>query len=520
MAKKSLGIEIGSTRIKAVLLEDFEMIVTSNFEWENQFIDGYWTYDLEYMWEVIRNVFSDLRNKYRIKFNRDLDRIDFFGVSAMMHGYLVFDDEGKLLTSFRTWRNTNTDEASNKLTDLFKFNIPHRWSIAHLYQAILNGEKHIDKISYITTLSGYVHWKLTGQKILGIGDASGMFPINQDYLEFDKEMISKFNMLIDSKVDWKLEDILPKVRLAGENSGFLNEEGLRLLGLHSILKNRPICCPPEGDAGTGMISTNSIYKNTGNISAGTSIFLMLVLERKLKQYYREVDIVTTPDGKAVAMIHCNNFTSDINNWVNLLYETIDLFEIKIKKSDLFEMLFKKSIEADSQQGKLLSCNYYAGEPIVKIDEGRPLFIQMPDSKLNIANFMQSHIFSALATLKIGLDNFMDMEDLKVDYIVGHGGFFKTRKIGQEYMANAINIPISVMSSADEGGAWGIAILALFINFKHAYSLSEYMNKVVFKVKDSLIYYPEKNKVENYNKYIQKYIKMLEIEKEAIEKFKL
>ena len=515
MAKKSLGIEVGSTRIKAVLLNGLEIEAKSDYKWENKYINGYWTYDLKKMWQGIAKVFEDLCDDYKSRFNKDLDYIDQIGISAMMHGYLAFDKDGNLLAPFRTWRNTNTDQASEELTELFKFNIPHRWSVAHLYQAILNKEEHTKNIAFLTTLSGYIHWMLTGEKVLGVGDASGMFPINQKGDDYDLSMIEQFNNLIIDKVTWKLENLLPKVKLAGQNSGFLLDSSKILFDKKGILKNNPQFCPPEGDAGTGMVSTNSIRENTGNVSAGTSIFLMLVLDKALKNYYREVDMVTTPSGKHTAMIHCNNFTSDINNWVSLFSEIIKGLNFKVENKDLFEYLFRSSLNADEKEGNLISCNFHAGEPILQLQEGRPLLIQQANSVLNVSNFMKAHIFSALATLRIGTDMLRDNESLNPNYIIGHGGFFKTELVGQKYMSQALDIPVSVLESAGEGGAWGIALLASYLEYTDKYSLEDYLDKIVFGNLTTKPYIPTPQETKEYKDYLQRYKKMIEVEKSAI-----
>lgn len=520
MVNLSLGIEVGSTRIKAVLLNGLEIEAKSDFQWENQFINGYWTYDLNEMWEGISKVFEDLCHNYKQKHNKDLNHIDEIGISAMMHGYLAFDKNGELLTPFRTWRNTNTEEASKTLTDLFQFNIPHRWSVAHLYQSIINEEKHVKDIAFFTTLSGYIHWKLTGQKVLGIGDASGMFPIDKDGKTYDTQMIHKFNRLVEGKVKWDIESILPEVKIAGEEAGNLLASSKTLIDKNGILQNLPKFCPPEGDAGTGMVSTNSIREKTGNVSAGTSIFLMLVLDKTLKNYYREVDMVTTPNGKHTAMIHCNNFTSDINNWVELFNELITGLNLKVKKQDLFEYLFKESLKADHKEGNILTCNFYAGEPIVNIPEGRPLVIQQPNSNLTISNFMKANIFSSLATLRIGTDKLRKNESIELDHIVGHGGFFKTKDVGQKYMAQALNVPLSVLESAGEGGAWGIAILASYLNYSGKYSLEEYLDEFVFKNQEMKKYLPTKAEINEYNNYLNRYKEMLEVEKIAVKRISL
>ncbi len=518
----ALGIELGSTRIKVVLIgPDHVPLANGLYSWENQFKNGYWTYDLEEVWKGLQAAFLDLADDFRKKFGRSLEKVGSIGISAMMHGYLPFDKEGNQLAAFRTWRNTTTGQAAEQLSELFQFNIPHRWSIAHLYQAILNGEEHVGKIDFITTLAGYVHWKLTGVKVLGIGDASGMFPIDTKTLDYDESMVEKFQRLIEKyNFDWTLREILPKVLLAGEHAGVLTEEGARLLDPTGTLQPGIPFCPPEGDAGTGMVATNSVKERTGNVSAGTSIFSMIVLEHDLENYYKEIDIVTTPTGKPVAMVHCNNFTSDINAWAKLFAEVMELMGSEVDMDKLFTVLFQKAMEADPDNGKLMSCNYYAGEPITGFDEGRPLFVRMPDSKLNAANFMRTQIYSALATLKIGMDILTTNENVTVDFLLGHGGFFRTKDVGQQMMADALNIPVSVMETAGEGGPWGMAILAAYaINKEKGQTLEEYLDQVVFAKAKPYTIAPTKEGNETYNRFIEVYKKMLVIERAAIDALK-
>lgn len=384
----------------------------------------------------------------------------------MMHGYLAFDKEGELLVPFRTWRNTITEEAAAKLTEVFQYNIPQRWSIAHLYQAILKKEEHVAKIDFLTTLAGYVHWKLTGEKVLGVGDASGMFPIDCKSGNYDQNMIRKFDELTEPcGYGWKLSDILPKVLSAGENAGTLTPEGAKLLDVSGNLEAGILLCPPEGDAGTGMVATNSVGVRTGNVSAGTSVFAMVVLEKELSKVYPEIDLVTTPDGALVAMVHCNNCTSDLNAWVNLFDEFAKSIGAAIDKNQLFSVLYHKALEGDADCGGLISYNYFSGEPVTGFDEGAPLFVRKADQTFNLANFMRTHLYSSLAALKAGLDLLFKEEDVKVDEMFGHGGLFKTKGVGQRIAAAAMNTPVSVMETAGEGGAWGIALLASYMQNK-------------------------------------------------------
>lgn len=515
-----LGIELGSTRIKGTLIdEQHKPIFTSEFAWENKYEEGLWTYNLNELWSGIQCIFKSISNQVLEKHGKPLTRVGSICFSAMMHGYLPFDKDGSQLTAFRTWRNTNTEEASKELSSLFKFNIPHRWSIAHLYQAILNEEEHINQIDYITTLAGYVHWKLTGSKVLGVGDASGVFPINSKNGDYDASMIKNFDELIaQNSLDWNLSDVLPEIKYAGEEAGILSEEGARLLDPTGILEAGIPLAPPEGDAGTGMVATNSIEKLSGNVSAGTSIFSMTVLDRDLKKYYKEIDIVATPAGDPVAMVHCNNFTSDINDWFKMFTEMFGLFGLTIEQSDLYENLFKKAMEADENTGDITVCSYYAGEPITRFQEGRPVMVRKPDSELNLANFMLSHIYSSLATLRIGMDILIESEDIKINQMNGHGGFFKTEIVSQQIMADVLNVPVSVLETSGEGGAWGAAILAAYAERgEKEQDLDEYLSTEVFASSDSNLRNPLKKGRDRFNRYLERYYSVLHVERKAIEK---
>lgn len=513
-----MGIEFGSTRIKAVLIdENYTSLASGEHAWENELVNGIWTYSIENVWIGLQDAYSNLKKEFENKFNTKLTKVGSIGFSAMMHGYLPFDEEGKQLTAFRTWRNTTTEISSEKLSELFKFNIPQRWSISHLYQAILDNESHVKNISYLTTLVGYVHWQLTGEKVLGVGEASGMFPIDSKEVDYNHEMIEQFNQLIEEKnYNWTLEEILPSVQTAGEKAGHLTEKGARLLDPSGYLEEGILLVPPEGDAGTGMIATNSISEHTGNVSAGTSIFSMIVLEKELSDYYVEIDMVTTPTGKPVAMVHCNNFTTEINDWVNLFEEVIKLLDLEVDTNVLFTRLFEESLEADDDVEKLLSVSYHSGEPITGFEEGRPLIIRTPDSKLTAGNFMRSQIYSALATLKIGMDILTKEEEVEIDDILGHGGFFKTENIGQQIMADALNVPVSVMATAGEGGPWGMAVLASYVaNKKENQTLEDYLNEEVFATQKEKTLQPKDKGKESFEKYLTQYKKVLEVEREAI-----
>lgn len=511
-----LGIELGSTRIKAVLIgRDHEPIASGSHAWENKLENGIWTYSLEDVWSGLQDCYRDLKDDVQKKYGARLRRVGAIGISAMMHGYLAFDAQGELLTPFRTWRNTTTAQAAAELTELFSFNVPQRWSVAHLYQAILNDEAHVGKIAFITTLSGYVHWKLTGRRVLGIGDASGMFPIDSDALDFDARMVELLDeRLIPRGFTWKLGDILPQVLCAGDEAGVLTEAGARLLDVSGELEAGIPLCPPEGDAGTGMAATNSVGVRTGNVSAGTSIFAMIVLERALSRVHTEIDMVTTPSGAPVAMAHCNNCTSDLNAWVNLFGEFAQEMGLEADAGALFGTLYRKALEADADCGGLVAYNYVSGEPITELEEGRPLFLRTPDSRFTLANFMRAHLYAALATLKIGMDILAE-EEVKIDQIFGHGGLFKTKGVGQQMMAAALNAPVSVMETAGEGGAWGIALLAAYrMHREPGEKLEDYLDRRVFAGKACETLAPLAEDVSGFARYMRRYEACIPVEKAA------
>lgn len=519
--ERFLGIEFGSTRIKAVLIDhNHEPIVSGSHEWENQYVNDFWTYSIDSIWDGLQDCYSKLAEAYYQKFQKPLTDVSAIGISAMMHGYMPFGEDDELLVPFRTWRNTNTGEAAEQLTRLLQFNIPQRWSIAHLYQAILNGEPHVNRISHLTTLAGYVHWKLTGKKILGIGDASGMFPIDDKTKKFNERMLRLMTEQLEKEnILWNLQDILPGILVAGEDAGNLTEAGALLLDPTGRLRAGIPLCPPEGDAGTGMVATNSVAERTGNVSAGTSVFAMIVLEKELAKVYPEIDMVTTPTGKPVAMVHANNCTSDINAWVGLFKEFSTSFGMEIDQNILFEFLYQKALEGDADCGDLLAYNYFSGEPITQFEEGRPLFVRTPDSRFTLANFMRTHLFSALGTLKIGLEIF-EKEDVKIDRVLGHGGFFKTKDVGQKIMAAAMNVPITVMETASEGGAWGIALLASYLlNKSNGEPLEEYLTRKVFAGKEGLTVVPDQNDLDSITSFMRRYKNGLTIERAAVDGFK-
>ncbi len=520
--KTVLGIEFGSTRIKAVLLSDErDLLATGEHAWENRLENGIWTYHLEAVWNGLRECYADLKKNVKMCYDVEIETIGAIGISAMMHGYLAFDEKNELLVPFRTWRNTMTEEASIALTELFGHQIPQRWSIAHLYQAILNGEEHVKDVRFITTLAGYVHWMLTGEKVLGVDDGSGMFPIDPETKTYDTGMLEKFDIKIaDKNYPWKIAETLPKPLLAGENAGKLTETGAKLLDPSGTLHSGIPMCPPAGDAGTGMVATNSVKVRTGNVSAGTSVFSMIVLEKKLSKVYPEIDIVTTPEGNLVAMVHCNNCTSDLNAWVNIFKEFCENFGIEMDMNNLYGGLYRKALEGDKDCGGLLAYNYFSGEHITHFSEGRPLFVREQNCKFNLANFMRTHLYTSLGAIKVGNDLLFDEEGIKVDVIYGHGGLFKTEGVGQSILAAALNTSVSVMKTAGEGGAWGIAVLAAYMLQKEeGESLSAYLENKVFKNAESICIEPNADDVTGFNQFIERYKAGLAIEKAAVHTLK-
>ena len=512
-----LGMELGSTRIKAVLIdEEHKPIAQGSHEWENQLVDGLWTYSVEAIWHGVQDCYADLRRNVREQYDTEIETLAAIGFSAMMHGYMAFNDRQEILVPFRTWRNTNTAQAAAELSELFVYNIPLRWSISHLYQAILNNEEHVKDIDFLTTLAGYVHWQVTGQRVLGIGDASGMLPIDPDTHNYSADMVEKFNNLISPKgYSWTLLDILPKVLLAGEGAGCLTIEGARKLDVSGHLKAGIPVCPPEGDAGTGMVATNAVKQRTGNVSAGTSSFSMIVLEKNLTKPYEMIDMVTTPDGSLVAMVHCNNCTSDLNAWVNIFKEYQQLLGVPVDTNEVFGKLYNMALLGDTDCGGLITYNYISGEPITGLAEGRPLFVRSANDRFNLANFMRANLYASVAVLKIGNDILFNEEKVMVDRITGHGGLFKTKGVGQRILASAINSPISVMETAGEGGAWGIALLGAFMieNTDHA-SLADYLDNRVFAGNTGIEIPPIPEEVAGFNAYIENYKKCLPIEEAA------
>lgn len=516
--KAVLGIEFGSTRIKAVLIdEENNPIAQGSHTWENQLVDGLWTYSTEAIWYGLQDCYAQLRKNVLEQYETEIETLAAIGVSAMMHGYMAFKGND-ILVPFRTWRNTNTGKAASELSQLFNYNIPLRWSISHLYQAILDHEEHVANIDFLTTLAGYIHWQITGQKVLGVGDASGMIPVDPKTKTYDAAMVDKFNKLIEPYgFSWKLLDILPKSLCAGQNAGFLTQEGANRLDVSGHLKAGIPVCPPEGDAGTGMVATNAVKQRTGNVSAGTSSFSMIVLEKELSRPYEMIDMVTTPDGSLVAMVHCNNCTSDINAWVKIFKEFQELMGMKVDMNELYTNLFNVATSGNPDCGGILAYNYVSGEPVTGLADGRPLFVRSANDKFNLANFMRAQLYGAIGVLKIGNDILLKEEKIKVDRITGHGGYFTTKGVGQKMLAAALNSPISVMETAGEGGAWGIALLASFVvNNAQGLSLEDYLDKVVFAGNAGEEIKPRPEDVEGFNSYIENYKRGLAIEQAAVE----
>ncbi|WP_455715995.1 xylulokinase [Anaerosporobacter sp.] len=514
-----LGIEFGSTRIKGVLLDDNNnMIASGGHAWENRLEDGIWTYHLEEVWTGLQECFKELKDNVKQLYDVELETIGAIGISAMMHGYLVFDEKDKLLVPFRTWRNTMTEQASTELGKLLGHQIPQRWSIAHLYQCILDEADHVKDIKFMTTLAGYVHWRLSGEKVLSVDDASGMFPIDTKTKTYYADMLEKFDREVaDKNYPWELIEILPKPLVAGESAGELTKVGAKLLDPSGTLKAGILMCPPAGDAGTGMVATNSVKVRTGNVSAGTSIFSMIVLEKKLSKVYPEIDIVTTPEGNSVAMVHCNNCTSDLNAWVNLFKEFCDTFGVEMNMDRLYGGLYSKALEGDKDCGGLLAYNYFSGEHITKFEEGRPLFVREQNCKFSLSNFMRTHLYTSFGAIKVGNDILIEQEGVKVDVITGHGGLFKTEGVGQKVLAAALNTPVSVMKTAGEGGAWGVAVLAAYMLWREEGEvLCDYLKNKVFVGAESTTIEPDAEDVAGFNVFIERYKSGIPIERAAVD----
>ena len=517
--KTALGIEFGSTRIKAVLVnEKNEPIASGGHGWENRYENGVWTYSLEDVWDGLHSCYQDLVRDVKEKYDVEFTTTGAIGISAMMHGYMPFDREGNLLVPFRTWRNNITGEASEKLSEAFHYNVPQRWSIAHLYQAILKGEEHVRDIDYITTLEAYVHWKLTGRRVLGIGDVAGMFPVDYQTKDYNEEMVQKFDELVAPYgFPWKLRDIMPQCLVAGQDAGCLTEEGAKLLDVSGRLQAGIPMCPPEGDAGTGMVATNSVAKRTGNVSAGTSVFASIVLEKALSAPYKELDMVATPSGHPVAMAHSNNCTTDLNAWVGIFKEFMESMGMDVDMDQLYGTLYRKALEGDPDCGGLLSYCYFSGEHMTGFEQGRPLFVRSPESKFNLANFMRTNLYTCLGAMRVGLDILFTKENVKVDRLLGHGGLFKTKGVGQQILADAVNAPVSVMETAGEGGAWGIAVLASYlIHKKEGETLEDFLDEKVFAGNTGSTLQPDPAGVQGYNAFMERYLKGIAIERAAVD----
>ncbi|MEE0954488.1 MAG: FGGY-family carbohydrate kinase [Eubacterium sp.] len=522
--KAVLGIEFGSTRIKGVLIDrDGEVLAVGFHDWENSFIHGVWTYGLDEIKAGLADCYASLEKEVEKTYGVAPTSYAAIGISAMMHGYIALDEKGMQLAPFQTWRNTNTQASADALTALFGVNIPLRWSIAHLYQRILDKEEHVEKLDFVGTLAAYVHMLLTGERVLGIGDASGMFPIDPETKDYDQNMVDQFNDLIaDRNYSWKLRDIFPRVLSAGEEAGTLTEAGARLLDPTGNLKAGIPLCPPEGDAGTGMVATDSVKPGTGNLSAGTSTFAMLVLKKKLEKLHREIDNVTTPDGYPVAMSHANNGTTDLNAIVGIFKEFCQLYGIDADMGDLYSKLYLHSLEGDPDCGGLLAYGYYSGENVTFINEGRPLFARMPESSYNLANLMRVNLYTSLGAVKMGLDILTKEEGVEIDRMMGHGGLFKTKGVAQRYLAAAINAPVTVMDTASEGGAWGIAVLAAYLlekKEKKDLNLADYLEQNIFSRMQGTTMQPDPEEVKGFETFTDHYKKGLAVEKAAIEAMK-
>ena len=512
-----LGIEFGSTRIKAVLIDaKGTPLASGDHGWENSYIDDNWTYSLEEVWAGLQDAYAKLAADVQAKYGEPLTQVGGMGFSAMMHGYLAFDKAGKLLVPFRTWRNTTTGPAAAELTQLLGFNMPQRWSVSHLHQAILNGEPHVKDIDFLTTLAGYVHWQLTGEKVLGIGDASGMFPIGSDALDYDQKKVDAYDAHVAAYgFPWKLRDILPKVLPAGAPAGCLTAEGAKLLDPTGTLQPGCPVCPPEGDAGTGMTATNAVAVRTGNVSAGTSVFAMVVLEKALSQVYEEIDMVTTPTGKPVAMVHCNNCTNEINAWASVFRGFLEALGQKPDMNAVYTAMFQSALRGEKDAGGLVLFNFLSGEPVAGMAEGRPLLVRSPEAKLNFANFMAAQLYSAVAALKLGMD-ILAREHVAVDRLLGHGGYFKTPEVGQRIMAAAMGAPVSVMETAGEGGPWGMALLAAYAVCKQpGQTLEDYLDQEIFAGQKSVTLAPDPEDVAGFEAFMARFKPALAVEQAAV-----
>jgi len=512
-----LGIELGSSRIKAALVApDGSPLASGSYGWENHLHDGIWTYALDEVWKGVAGCFASLAEEVRARYAVELRRVAAMGVSGMMHGYIALDRDGQLLVPFRTWRNNITGQACAELTRLFDFAIPQRWSIAHLYQSILEGQPHVPRVASLFTLAGYVHWRLTGERVMGVGEASGMFPIDPDSRNWDGRMAARFDELVASRgFRWKLLDLLPRVLVAGQPAGRLTAEGAKLLDPTGQLPAGIPCCPPEGDAGTGMVATNAVRPRSGNVSAGTSVFAMIVLERKLARVHEEIDIVQTPDGKLVAMAHSNNGSSDFDAWIHLLGQAARALGAESRPEELYARLTPLALEADPDAGGLLAINYVSGEHVTHFTEGRPLLARRPDSAFTIQNFVRALLFSSLCAMRTGMDILTEEEGVVIDEIRGHGGFFKVGDTGQRMMAAALDTPVSLPATAGEGGAWGMALLAAYLDRADAaQSLPDFLDERIAASIGKPVR-AEPRDVEGFDAFFERHRKGLAVEAEAV-----
>lgn len=516
-----LGIEFGSTRIKSALIdEQYNVIASGSHKWENKLIDGYWTYSQRDIWKGLQDSYSKLSDDVLGRYGVKITKLKAIGISAMMHGYMPFDANGSQLVPFRTWRNSTAAAAAAELTELFDFNVPDRWSIAHLYQAILDKEPHVKDICWLTTLAGYVHWKLTGRKVVGVGEASGIVPLNVGGKDYDENMVSQFdNIAAKNKMPWKLRDILPEILFAGENAGYLTAEGARLLDVSGNLQYGAPFCPPEGDAQTGMAATNSIKAKTGNVSAGTSVFAMITLDKPLKKYYREVDVVATPAGGQVAMVHCNNCSSDINAWADMFAQFASVSGLNLSRNDLFNLLFTQALKGDDDCSQMVSYNFFSGEHLVGLTEGRPLFARSPECRFTLANFIKNQLYSAFCVLRHGLDILCSGEKIEIDSLVAQGGMFKVKNVAQQILSDALKVPITVRDTAGEGGAWGMALLASYMFKKDSLPFDEFLDLEVFSNRKGDSLYPSADGAEGFDRYYRRFIACMDAEREAVRRLK-
>ncbi len=515
-----LGIELGTTRIKAVIIDERgKSLAGGEYAWQNDYIDGVWTYSLEKVKAGLAAAYRDLKQNVLSQYGVKPVSFKAIGVSAMMHGYLVFDEVGKQLAPFKTWRNNFTEAASSQLVELFNYPIPQRWSVAHFYHCVLNGAEHVSKIAYMTTLAGYVHELLTGQKVLGICDASGMFPIDINTKDYNQAMIDALEAkLAANGIPLKMRTVLPKVLVAGSRAGTLTASGAKLLDGAGDLQAGIALCPPEGDAGTGMVATNSVKKRTGNVSAGTSLFAMLVLERELSKTYREIDLITTPAGDLVAMAHANNCTGNLDTWMNLFNELLTSFKVEVGKDELYKTLYGKALEVTGDVDSVMAYGYISGEHMTGFSEGRPLLVRKPDAPFDLARFMRANLFSTLGALKIGLDILFKDEGVKLDKLYGHGGFFKTPDIGQIMMSCATGGDVAISENAAEGGAWGIALLAAFMANAQYDKLDVFLEREIFVDSNEKVLRASDSQMQDFAAFMKVYKACLPIERAAVERF--